>query len=149
MNAIYTKAKRSIHSAFYSATSFTYLPIVLISPSIYEISSQHLNRGRVSSNCDRSFRDFYGAIPKVVSNVCSNLQPHLPPKRRYVHLLCAFSFLKHYSTAYNNTVIMRVSKKTHRKWTWTIVQKIAEMDMVCSIFPNYGFHNHCNFHLTI
>lgn len=77
----------------------------------------------------RKFRSFYGVSP----NVCAHLWRLIrikPDDSRPCHLLWSLLFLRCYNVEDMNASIVEVDPKTFRKWTWKLVNAIAELEIV-------------------
>lgn len=91
--------------------------------------------GRSKKIALRRFKSFFGVTPNVCSIIWKKLQNELPDGAEPKHLLWCLLFLKQYSNEHNRHSILGADEKTIRKWTWTFIELLSNMDVVTiSIF---------------
>lgn len=78
----------------------------------------------------RRFRALFGVSPEVMAETWSLLQSSRPPKSKPKHLLWALLFLKVYATENVNSTLTGADEKTFRKWSWTFVHLISNLNSV-------------------
>lgn len=78
----------------------------------------------------RRFKVLFGVSPVICAKVWTALIPSLPASASPLHLLWTLYFLKQYGKEEVNASFAQTTEKTYRKWCWTIIQKIAELQLV-------------------
>ena len=78
----------------------------------------------------RRFSALFGTTPAVCSTVWNLLLEKIPQSSRPEHLLWAFLFLKVYAIEHVNCALVQADKKTWRKWVWTVVEAISNLQLV-------------------
>jgi hypothetical protein len=78
----------------------------------------------------RRFRSLFGTSPNVCSIVWGKIQ-EVCTEGTPQHLLWALMFLKSYNTEHGNKSITGVDEKTYRLWAWKLVERIADLSVVC------------------
>lgn len=105
--------------------------MLLSSASVLSLVGHHFSVFKTAPlSADRRFRSMFGTTMSVTATVYNLIKEHLPTGARPIHLLWALHFLKNYSTETVNSVLWKCDEKTYRKWSWVIIRKIAEIDVV-------------------
>lgn len=78
----------------------------------------------------RRFQSFFGVIPVVCSLIWDQLKNEAPSGAEPKHLLWCLSFLKEYSNEHYRRSIFNSDEKTIRKWTWTFVKLLSNLNVV-------------------
>jgi hypothetical protein len=81
----------------------------------------------VSSKNDRGFRSHFGCSSDVCSVLWQMMAVNRPNGMRPTHLLWALLFLKTYSTEDVLAERVGTTRKTYRKWVWTVVELIQAL----------------------
>ena len=90
-----------------------------------------------NDNQDREFRSQFGVSWFVCEDAWNLLQSKKPNKlRQPKHLLWALLFLKVYGNEKTHSVLACCDVKTFRKWSWNVLEDIAELDeiVVCIFY---------------
>lgn len=86
---------------------------------------------RTSNNlCLRRFKCFYGVTPNVCCIVWNLLKDNLVPLAEPKHLLWSLCFLKQYNVESVQHAMFNTDEKTIRKWTWTFIKLLSELNVV-------------------
>ena len=114
-----------------------------IPPHAFEVLAAPIIRRTRSTNesiNDSRFVAFFGCTPVVCSYAWKKIQcqqdinPNATPK----HLLWSLLFLKLYLSEKVNASICECDEKTYRQWNWTMLEYLANIDIV-STPMNYLF----------
>ena len=93
---------------------------------------------------DRAFRSHFGCSPDICSILWEKIRR--PSAMMGKHLLWGLHFLKSYATEDVLACALRTTRKTLRKWIWTVVRSIAQLkrSVVSLSFEsvNCRFHSH-------
>ena len=112
-----------------------------ISESTFVVASAPLLGRSIAKSTEhvsyRRFRAFFGVSPTVCVEAWLKLNGSLPEGARPVHLLWACMFLKVYATEEVHSSIAQVDAKTFRKWSWLLIRKLAELQMVRIHDPHF------------
>lgn len=73
------------------------------------------------------FMAWYGTEPHVVAVLWSYLSPDVVSGCQPKHFLWALHFLKSYDVERNTSRFFRVDRKTYRKWTWYILDRMTTL----------------------
>ena len=76
------------------------------------------------------FRALFTIKPEVCIRAWYGMQNSLQRDARPFHLLWAVLFRKTYGSEHVNSVIFGVDAKTFRKWSWTFVGYLSNIDIV-------------------
>ena len=79
---------------------------------------------------ERRFRSLFGVSPLACSALWSRIMRSLPHGCRPIHLLWALLFLKVYAAENVSRSITGADEKTFRKWSWALLEIIANMNVV-------------------
>ena len=85
----------------------------------------------------RRFKSFFGVTPTVCCIVWNKIKMRAPRNAQPKHLLWCLSFLKVYSSESYRRAIFKADEKTIRKWTWTFVKPLANMDVVSGTYLHF------------
>lgn len=77
----------------------------------------------------RKFKCFYGISPNVCAILWKKIKDK-PPTAEPRHFLWSLLFLKQYNKEHVNAAIVGVDEKTFRKWSWTFIYLLAELNVV-------------------
>jgi hypothetical protein len=102
----------------------------LASPYIFKnLGVQYITQGTGGGDVDRKFLSFFGLTPMNCYRMWQLVgDDKCDPK----HLLWALMFLRMYLQEDVICTIVGESKNTVRKWTWRLIEKIAEIDSLVS-----------------
>lgn len=78
----------------------------------------------------RKFRSFFGVAPNICALIWSLLNGKRDRGSKPIHLLWALLFLNKYDTEELHAAITEVDVKTFRKWSWTFINLISNLDVV-------------------
>lgn len=78
----------------------------------------------------RRFKSFFGVSPSICAIIWEKIKREIPSTAEPKHLLWSLNFLKQYHVEHSRTTIFKADEKTIRKWTWIIVELIANLDVV-------------------
>ena len=100
---------------------------------------------------DRDFREMFGCGAQTACILWQLLSSHcvLPIDGRMEHYLWTLMFLKIYAKERTLcTLAGGVDKKTFRKWIWSFIPAIADLEEdVVSIWLSYIYQNHIPFNI--
>lgn len=84
------------------------------------------------------FRASFGTSPTVCANLWSKLISHelMPEKGKPIHLLWALMFLKLYCSEPVLAAIAGVHEQTFRKWAWSFVDAISDLQYFVIMWEN-------------
>lgn len=82
----------------------------------------------------RTFVAFFGCKPEICTLIWCKIGDDLPDGSMPKHLLWCLMFLKRYQIERANAALVNVDEKTFRKWTWTFIHLISNLDVVSSFF---------------
>lgn len=86
----------------------------------------------------RRFKGLFGLSPNICEIVWEKIKNQLPNSFEPSHLLWALLFLKCYNTEHVNHAIIGANEKTFRNRIWVIIEKLALINVVCTIkFVNH------------
>ena len=90
-----------------------------------------------SITMDRQFRASFGTHPLLCHQIWNLINNGLMCTSnncaRPKHLLWALLFLKQYNTTEINSALVGEDEKTFRKWSWIVINSIAELDLVSTV----------------
>lgn len=78
----------------------------------------------------RRFKCFFGVSPQVCAIVWDECYNKLPNGAEPKHLLWCLFFLKQYQPEHVRRVILKADEKTIRKWTWSLITLLSDMNVV-------------------
>lgn len=94
------------------------------------------NRARVASQVGsiRRFREYFGCSPGLCALIWSWLVFNVDDDALPIHLLWTLLFLKQYQTEAVSSGLCRVNERTYRERIWSVIQKLAELNVVSLCF---------------
>lgn len=78
----------------------------------------------------RRFHALFGISPAMCCLVWTKLADQLQKGTQPMHLLWGLLFLKTYATEEVMCTITQTDRKTFRKWSWSVVTEISNLDVV-------------------
>jgi len=97
----------------------------------------------------RRFKSFFGVSPQVCSIIWAELENDLPIGSQPKHLLWCLSFLKQYGTEHYRRSIFKADEKTLRKWTWTFVKLLSNLNVVNLLKPSLIVRTYQNIYFRL
>jgi hypothetical protein len=107
----------------YNSLAFTTMAVPVVTPAAFLAMGNGLLD--VTSSDERAFRAHYGTGPLTCSRVWTMCIDAFPRGVLTMHLLWALLFLKIYETEDVLCRIAKTSRKTFRKWSWSVVKVVA------------------------
>jgi hypothetical protein len=78
----------------------------------------------------RRYKALFGVSAATCSRLWALVKPSLPSSAGPRHLLWTLYFLKQYGHEEVNVAFCQCDEKTFRKWSWMVVQVLADLELV-------------------
>lgn len=93
----------------------------------------------------RRFKSFFGVTPNVCAIIWKKIKKDAPTNSAPMHLLWCLNFLKQYSNEHTRRALLDVDEKTIRKWTWTFIELLSNLDVVqLAVLKEFHLTNRTN-----